>query len=254
MKLEISRDGPVTIVTINRPERRNAVDPETALALRAAFKAFDADEEAAVAILTGAGGCFCAGWDLKSFAGEGASYDPQGEGPLGPTRALLSKPVIAAVEGHAVAGGLELALWCDLRVASATAVFGVFCRRWGVPLVDGGTVRLPRLIGHSRALDMILTGRAVGAEEAFAWGLANRLVPAGDALAAARSLAAEIARFPALCMRTDRASSYRQWDLALEDALRAEAIAGEAPLSEGARAGAARFAAGLGRSGRFDEI
>jgi enoyl-CoA hydratase len=254
MSLLVSRDGPVTTVTIDRRERRNAVDPETALALRAAFREFDSDEEAAVAVLTGAGGCFCAGWDLKSLAGDGDGYDPEGEGPLGPTRTLLSKPAIAAVEGHAVAGGLELALWCDLRVASATAVFGVFCRRWGVPLVDGGTVRLPRLIGHSRALDMILTGRGVGAEEALAWGLANRLVPAGAALAEAQALAAEIARFPPLCMRTDRASSYRQWDLGLGDALRAEGVAGEAPLREGARDGAARFAAGRGRSGSFDEI
>jgi enoyl-CoA hydratase len=254
MKVVIEREGPVTIVTIARPERRNAIDPETASALRAAFADFDSDEESAVAILAGAGGFFCAGWDLKSFAAEGADYDPEGEGPLGPTRTLLSKPVIAAVEGPAVAGGLELALWCDLRVASASAVFGVYCRRWGVPLVDGGTVRLPRLIGHSRALDMILTGRPVGAEEAFAWGLANRLVPAGEALAEAKALAAEVARFPSLCMRADRLSAYRQWDLGLEEALRAEAIAGEAPLREGARTGAARFASGLGRSGSFKEI
>lgn len=254
MSLLVSRDGPVTTVTLNRPERRNAVDPETALALRAAFRDFEADEGSAVAVLAGAGGSFCAGWDLKSLAGEDHGYEAEGEGPLGPTRILLAKPVIAAVEGHAVAGGLELALWCDLRVASASAVFGVFCRRWGVPLVDGGTVRLPRLIGHSRALDMILTGRAVGAEEALAWGLANRLVPAGAALAEAQALAADIARFPALCMRTDRASSYRQWDLGLEEALREEARAGEAPLREGARDGAARFAGGLGRSGRFDGI
>jgi enoyl-CoA hydratase len=209
-----------------------------------------------VAVLAGSGECFCAGWDLKTFA-EGEQrfdYQPEGEGPLGPTRALLSKPVIAAVEGHAVAGGLELALWCDLRIASDTAVFGVFCRRWGVPLVDGGTVRLPRLIDHSRALDMILTGRPVRAAEAYRWGLANRLVGAGEALAAAQALAAEIARFPSLCLRTDRASSYRQWDLGLEAALREEGIAGEAPIREGARDGAARFAAGLGRGGRFDEI
>ena len=254
MKVEVERDGPVTIVAINRPERRNAVDRETALALRAAFADFDSDEQAEVAILTGRGGCFCAGWDLKSLAEEGSDYDPEGEGPLGPTRTLLSKPVIAAAEGPVVAGGLELALWCDLRVASATAIFGFYCRRWGVPLVDGGTVRLPRLIGHSRALDMILTGRAVDAEEAFGWGLANRLVPAGSALDSARALAAEIARFPSLCMRTDRRSSYRQWDLDLAEALRQEGIAGEAPLREGARAGAERFAGGLGRSGRFDEI
>jgi enoyl-CoA hydratase len=254
MSLLVSRDGPVTTVVLDRPERRNAVDPETALALRAAFRQFEEDESAAVAVLTGAAGCFCAGWDLKSLAGQGYGYEAEGEGPLGPTRSLLSKPVIAAVEGHAVAGGLELALWCDLRVASETAVFGVFCRRWGVPLVDGGTVRLPRLIGHSRALDMILTGRPVGAQEALSWGLANRLVPAGTALAEAQALAAEIARFPALCLRTDRASSYRQWDLGLEAALREEGIAGEAPLREGAREGAARFAGGLGRSGRFDDI
>jgi enoyl-CoA hydratase len=207
-----------------------------------------------VAVLTGAGGCFCAGWDLKSHAAEDHRYDPDGEGPLGPTRSLLSKPVIAAVEGHAVAGGLELALWCDLRVASATAVFGVFCRRWGVPLVDGGTVRLPRLIGHGRALDMILTGRPVGAEEALAWGLADRLVPAGEALDRAVALADELARFPQLCLRSDRLSAYRQWDLPLDQALRAEAVAGEAPLKEGAREGAARFAQGFGRGGRFDEI
>jgi enoyl-CoA hydratase len=254
VSVHVERDGPVTTVTIDRPERRNAVDPETALALRAAFEAFDADESAAAAVLTGAGGWFCAGWDLKSLAGSGYGYEADGEGPLGPTRSLCSKPVIAAVEGHAVAGGLELALWCDLRVASATAVFGVFCRRWGVPLVDGGTVRLPRLIGHSRALDMILTGRPVGAEEAFAWGLANRLVPAGGALAEAQGLAAELARFPQLCLRTDRLSSYGQWDLGLDDALRAEGVAGEAPLQEGARDGAARFAEGRGRGGRFDEI
>lgn len=254
MTVAVARHDAVTTIVLDRPERRNAVDPDTALALRAAFRAFEADETAAVAVLTGAGGCFCAGWDLKSFAGSEYGYDPEGEGPLGPTRSLSPKPVIAAVEGHAVAGGLELALWCDLRVASATAVFGVFCRRWGVPLVDGGTVRLPRLIGHGRALDMILTGRAVGAEEAFAWGLANRLVPAGAALAEAQALAAEIARFPQLCLRTDRLSSYHQWDLALDEALRAEGLAGEAPLREGARDGAARFAEGRGRGGRFDHI
>lgn len=254
MSVTVAREGAVTTVAIERPERRNAVDPETALALRAAFQAFELDETASVAVLTGAGGCFCAGWDLKSLTQSDYSYEPEGEGPLGPTRSLPSKPVIAAVEGHAVAGGLELALWCDLRVASATAVFGVFCRRWGVPLVDGGTVRLPRLIGHSRALDMILTGRAVGAGEAFAWGLANRLVPAGAALAEAQALAAEIARFPQLCLRTDRRSSYRQWELTLDEALRAEGVAGEAPLREGARDGAARFAEGRGRGGRFDEI
>jgi enoyl-CoA hydratase len=173
---------------------------------------------------------------------------------MGPSRRLLSKPVIAAVEGHAVAGGLELALWCDLRVASATAVFGVFCRRWGVPLVDGGTVRLPRLIGMSRALDMILTGRAVAAEEAFAWGLANRLVAAGEARAAAVALAKEIARYPELCMLTDRRAAHRQWDMELEAALKMEGREGLAPLLHGARAGAARFAGGKGRGGDFGEI
>jgi enoyl-CoA hydratase len=254
MKLEVEKNGPVTTIVINRPERRNAVDAETAEALRQAFDAFEADEDAAVAVLTGAGGSFCAGFDLKSFAEAGADYDPEGEGPMGPTRRLLAKPVIAAVEGHAVAGGLELALWCDLRVASATAMFGVFCRRWGVPLIDGGNVRLPRIVGHGRALDMILTGRPVAAEEALAIGLANRLVAAGAARAEAEKLAAEIARFPALCMRTDRLSAHRQWGMSLADALAMEAAAGEAPLREGAREGAARFAGGLGRSGSFQEI
>ena len=254
MNLLVERSGPVVTIVLNRPERRNAVDPATAQALRDAFAAFESEEEAQVAVLAGAGGHFCAGYDLKAFAAVGADYDPRGEGPMGPTRRLLSKPVIAAVEGYAVAGGLELALWCDLRVASATAVFGVFCRRWGVPLIDGGTVRLPRLIGQGRALDMILTGRPVGAEEALAFGLANRLVPAGDARSAAEALAVEIARFPALCLRTDRASSYRQWDQPLPEALLGEAVAGEAPVRHGAREGAARFAGGLGRSGDFDRI
>src|SRR5213592_3768891 len=200
-------DGEVAVVTINRPEVRNAVDDPTAAALVGAFRRFDADEALAVAVLTGAGGTFCAGADLKAVAAgqlrRGALIDALGEyvlsedgdGPMGPSRMLLGKPVIAAVEGYAVAGGLELALWCDLRVASESAKFGVFCRRWGVPLIDGGTVRLPRLIGHSRALDMILTGREVGAREAFDWGLANRLVPQGQALEEAISLAEQLARF-----------------------------------------------------------
>lgn len=254
MSLSVEREGAVTIISLNRPERRNAVDPATAELLREAFAAFEADEEAQVAVLAGEGGHFCAGYDLKAFATAGVDYDPHGEGPMGPTRTLLSKPVIAAVEGYAVAGGLELALWCDLRVASATAVFGVFCRRWGVPLIDGGTVRLPRLIGLARALDMILTGRPVGAEEASSFGLANRIVPAGQAREAAVALAGEIACFPALCMRTDRASAYGQWDLSVAEALIAEAVAGEAPVRDGARAGAARFAGGLGRGGGFEEI
>jgi enoyl-CoA hydratase/carnithine racemase len=254
MSVRVEQEGPVATVILDRPERRNAVDFETALALRAAFAAFEADDSAAVAVLTGAGGHFCAGFDLKAFAERGADYDPLGEGPMGPTRRLPGKPVIAAVEGYAVAGGMELALWCDLRVAAESATFGVFCRRWGVPLIDGGTVRLPRIVGQGRALDLILTGRAVGAAEALAIGLANRVVPDGEARGAAERLAAEIARFPSLCLRTDRASAYAAWDGGLEDALRAEAVAGAAPLAEGARDGAGRFAGGRGRGGNFEEI
>jgi enoyl-CoA hydratase len=253
VSLIVDRKGSVTTVTIDRPERRNAVDPATAEALRAAFDAFEADDEAQVAVLTGAGGHFCAGFDLKAFAAGDGAYDPAGEGPMGPTRRLLSKPVIAAVEGYAVAGGLELALWCDMRVASDSAVFGVFCRRWGVPLIDGGTVRLPRIVGQGRALDMILTGRPVAAAEALSFGLADRLVPIGAALGEAERIAAGIARFPALCMGTDRASAYAAWDRPIVEALRAEAEAGAAPLAEGAREGAGRFAGGLGRSGSFEE-
>lgn len=252
MSVHVSRGGAVFTVTIDRPERRNAVDDLTAVALREAFDAFEADDAAQVAVLTGAGGHFCAGYDLKAFSENGSSYDPEGEGPMGPTRRLLSKPVIAAVEGSAVAGGLELALWCDLRVASDSAVFGVFCRRWGVPLIDGGTVRLPRLIGHSRAMDMILTGRAVEAEEAMAIGLANRRCATGQALATAQALAAEIAAFPALCMRTDRHTAYDQWGMALSVALQLEGRRGEAPVRQGARDGARRFAEGAGRGGKFD--
>ena len=254
MSVLVESTGPVVTITIDRPERRNAVDPDTAQELREAFDAFEADEAAQVAVLTGAGGHFCAGFDLKAFAEAGGEYHPLGEGPMGPTRRLLSKPVLAAVEGYAVAGGMELALWCDMRIASETATFGIFCRRWGVPLIDGGTVRLPRIVGQGRALDLILTGRPVGAQEALAIGLANRIVPAGEARAAAQALAAEIARFPALCMRTDRVSAYAGWDAPLGRALQAEAIAGAAPLAEGAREGAARFASGRGRAGDFDEI
>jgi len=254
VSLVVDKDGPVTTVTIDRPDRRNAVDPATAEALRAAFDEFEADDAAQVAVLTGAGGHFCAGFDLKAFAAEGGAHDPAGEGPMGPTRRLLAKPVIAAVEGYAVAGGLELALWCDMRIASESAVFGVFCRRWGVPLIDGGTVRLPRIVGQGRALDMILTGRPVGAAEALSFGLADRLVPSGSACEAAERIAAGIARFPALCMRTDRDSAYAAWDRPLAEALRAEAQAGAAPLEHGARDGAGRFAGGLGRSGDFGEI
>jgi len=243
-------DGAVLVVTIDRPEKRNAIDPATAEALRAAFAAFAADPALRVAVLTGAGGTFCSGFDLGAVAG--AWPDPAGPGPMGPTRMEPDKPVLAAVEGHAVAGGLELALWCDLRIASETAVFGVFCRRWGVPLIDGGTVRLPRLIGQGRALDMILTGRPVDAREAHAWGLADRLVPAGAALAEARALAEAIARFPEACLRADRRSALAQWGLPLAAALRAEAEGGLAPLREEGKAGALRFLAGAGRHGRFD--
>jgi enoyl-CoA hydratase len=254
MKVLVDKSGPVTTVTLNRPECRNAVDPATAQALRDAFDAFEADDVAHVAVLTGAGGHFCGGFDLKAVAEATPHHDAGGEGPMGPTRRLLSKPVIAAVEGYAVAGGLELALWCDLRLASETAVFGVFCRRWGVPLIDGGTVRLPRIVGQGRALDLILTGRPVAAEEALSIGLANRLVPAGAARAEAERLAAEIARFPAMCMRADRASAYGQWDLPLDQALTAEAAGGAEPLRLEAREGAARFTAGRGRGGTFADL
>lgn len=253
MTVTIEINGPVCTITIDRPYARNAVDPATALALRQAFEAFDTDNELSVAILTGSGGSFCAGFDLKSVGKANARYDPDGPGPMGPSRMALSKPVIAAIEGHAVAGGLELALWCDLRVAAETAVFGVFCRRWGVPLIDGGTVRLPRIIGLGRAMDMILTGRPVAAAEALAWGLADRVVPAGTALAAAQALAAEIARFPQICLRADRASALAQWDLPLDRALAAEAHGGLAPLRAEAVTGAARFAGGAGRSGDFGQ-
>jgi enoyl-CoA hydratase len=253
-KIIVSTDGPVTTIHINRPEHRNAVDQETALLLRQAFRQFDADPAVSVAILCGSGATFCAGYDLKSLATGDVAYEPEGEGPMGPTRMLVSKPVIAAIEGYAVAGGLELALWCDLRVASTTAVFGVFCRRWGVPLVDGGTVRLPRLVGQSRAMDMILTGRPVGAEEALAVGLANRLTPEGTALASASELARDLARFPQTCLRTDRLSCHRQWDTTLDEALRFEGREGERPLREEAGRGAARFSSGLGRRGTFDTL
>ncbi len=252
MTVVTSRYGTVLTVAINRPEARNAVNPATAILLRNAFDAFEADETLSVAVLTGNGGTFCAGFDLKAVSTPEARHNPDGPGPMGPTRRLLSKPVIAAIEGHAVAGGLELALWCDLRVAAETAVFGVFCRRWGVPLIDGGTVRLPRIVGQGRALDMILTGRPVSATEAHHWGLADRLAPTGGALAMAQALAADIARFPQLCMKADRASAFAQWDAPLAAALTAEAHGGLAPLRAEAGKGAARFAAGAGRSGSFE--
>lgn len=255
MKVLVERDGPVTTVIINRADVKNAVDPETAGLLLDAFKAFDEDDGQKVAVLAGAGGCFCAGYDLKAFGDhDSIDYDPDADGPMGPSRMLLSKPVIAAVDGFAVAGGLELSLWCDLRVAEEGAVFGVYCRRWGVPLVDGGTVRLPRVIGMGRALDMILTGRPVDAHEAMVWGLANRVVAKGTVREEAQDLAREIARFPELCMNADRMSAYRQADLDLVAALRNEAREGEAPLRQGAQAGARRFASGKGRSGSFEDI
>jgi len=248
--------GRIRIVTINRPEVRNAVNPPTADLLRDTFIAFADDDAVDVAVFTGAEGAFCAGYDLKAFSGSKGDipYEPEGVGPMGPSRLLLDKPVIAAVEGPAVAGGLELALWCDLRVAAEDAFFGVYCRRWGVPLIDGGTVRLPRLIGHSRAMDMILTGRPVRGREALEFGLANRLVPKGAALEAAVALAEELTRFPQLCMQADRMSAIRQWDLSIEDALRYEGREGVAPLEREALAGAGRFAGGKGRSGAFDDI
>ena len=255
MTVRIEDSGSVRTVTIDRPGCRNAVDPPTALALLDAFTAFEADDTLHVAVLTGAGGTFCAGFDLRAVGGDAGQkdsgrHDPDGRGPMGPTRLTLTKPVIAAVEGHAVAGGLELALWCDLRVASASAVFGVFCRRWGVPLIDGGTVRLPRVIGQGRALDMILTGRGVGADEAMAMGLANRVVPPGGALTAAQALARDIAAFPQLCLRADRASAIGQWHLPLDEALRVEGHGGMVPLETEAAAGARRFVEGAGRGGR----
>jgi enoyl-CoA hydratase len=247
-------EGPVAIVTIDRPEVRNAVDGPTAALLADAFRRLEADDAVAVAVLTGAHGTFCAGADLKAVAhGRGNRVAEEGDGPMGPSRMLLAKPAIAAVEGYAVAGGLELACWCDLRVAATDAVFGVFCRRWGVPLVDGGTIRLPRLVGHSHALDMILTGRPVGGEEALRIGLANRLVPPGTARAAAVALATEIARFPQHCLRSDRRSSYAQWSLDLDAALRRETQLGLDVIRSGETlAGAQRFAGGAGRHGRFE--
>jgi enoyl-CoA hydratase len=247
-------DGPVAVVTIQRPEVRNAVDGPTAAALAEAFRRFEADAALAVAVLTGADGCFCAGADLKAVSqGRGNRVTEDGDGPMGPTRMLLSKPVIAAVEGSAVAGGLELAIWCDLRVAAQDAVFGVYCRRWGVPLVDGGSIRLARMLGHSHALDLILTGRGVAGEEAQRMGLANRLVAPGRALEEALELARGLAAFPQRCLRSDRLSSYQQWDLDLATALRSELRLGLEVIRSGeTRDGARRFAEGAGRHGSFD--
>lgn len=252
----VEREGFVTLVTLNRPEHRNAVDRDAADALQAAFEAFERDSEARVAVLTGAGGTFCAGADLRALAtGRPNRVAPDGPGPMGPTRLQLTKPVIAAVEGHAVAGGLELALWCDLRVASRDAVFGVFCRRFGVPLIDGGTVRLPRLIGQSRAMDMILTGRGVSGEEAANFGLANRLVEPGQTVEEAMALARRIGGVPQTCMRNDRLSALRQWSLDEDGAMALEFALGRATLDSGeSSAGARRFAAGAGRHGSATEI
>jgi enoyl-CoA hydratase len=247
--VRIEQEGPVTTVILDRAAVRNAVDRETAEQLAAAFRAFDADPDARVAVLYGDHGTFCAGADLKALAaGSPNRVAPDGDGPMGPSRMLLGKPVIAAISGHAVAGGLELALWCDLRVAEADAVLGVFCRRFGVPLIDGGTIRLPRLIGLSRALDLILTGRAVHADEALAIGLVNRVVAHGEALAAARQLAHELARLPQAALRADRMSAYLQHDLGLEAALAGELELGSRALAEGL-AGAQQFSVGAGRHG-----
>jgi enoyl-CoA hydratase len=252
MSVQIERSGPITTVVLSRPEVRNAVDRRTAEELAEAFRAFDADPEALVGVLAGDHGQFCAGADLKAFAaGNGSRVEPDGDGPMGPSRMLLSKPVVAAISGYAVAGGLELALWCDLRVMEEDAVLGVFCRRWGVPLIDGGTVRLPRLIGLSRALDLILTGRPVGAQEALAMGLANRVVPHGQARQAAEELAREISRFPQACMRSDRRSAYEQFDVSFHEAMANEFQHGYGVLQEGI-SGAQRFAGGEGRHGSFE--
>ncbi len=249
-------DG-ILVVTITRPAVRNCVDRETAEDLAGAFRRFDEDDDLRVAILQGQGGCFCAGADLKAVSEtDGARANrvlEQGDGPMGPTRMLLGKPVIAAVEGYAVAGGLELALWCDLRVAARDAVFGVYCRRWGVPLIDGGTIRLPRLIGHSHAMDMILTGRGVSGEEAQSMGLATRLVSPGAAFDQALNLARSIAKFPQRCMRSDRLSSIRQWGASIEDALGLETQLGLEVIRSGETGeGARRFASGAGRHGSFE--
>ena len=249
MSITVERKGPVTTVILDRPHARNAVDGPTALALYDAFEQFDRDDTASVAVLWGANGTFCAGADLKAIGTPDANPTHRtGPGPMGPSRMVLSKPVIAAVSGYAVAGGLELALWCDLRVVEEDAVFGVFCRRWGVPLIDGGTVRLPRLIGHSRAMDLILTGRAVAADEALAIGLANRVVPKGGARTAAEELATELAQLPQGCLRADRLSALNQWGHAEAEAMDVE-FGSLSKVAAESLAGARRFAGGAGRHG-----
>ncbi|MEX2475319.1 crotonase/enoyl-CoA hydratase family protein [Marinobacter sp.] len=254
--VRVEKNGQVCTIILDRPDKKNAVDQQTAEALREAFERFEADDQMRVAVLWGANGTFCAGADLSAMSDPETRnvVDPEGHGPgpMGPTRMMLSKPVIAAVSGYAVAGGLELSLLCDMRVVEESAVFGVFCRRWGVPLVDGGTVRLPRVVGQSRALDMILTGRPVYAQEALQIGLANRVVADGSSRGAAEELASRIAGFPQQCMKADRASAYRQWDLPLTDALQNEGKRGYPIVYEEAIAGADRFAKGAGRHGQFD--
>lgn len=256
-KVKVERHERTTVVSICRRDVRNAVDGETARALAAAFRDFDADPEADVAVLYGEYGTFCAGADLKAVAAQtgGNPLDREGDGPMGPSRMVLGKPVIAAVAGHAVAGGMELALWCDMRVVEEDAVMGVFCRRWGVPLIDGGTIRLPRLIGHSRAMDLILTGRPVAADEALQMGLANRVVPPGQALEAALALAAQLVRFPQNCLRSDRLSAYEQWGMPLDAALANEFERGLSVIaSNETLTGATAFAGGRGRHGDFEDI
>ena len=253
MSVNVLRDNDIVTVVLDRPSARNAVDGPTAQALADAFRAFESDPTARVAVLHGEHGTFCAGADLKAITrGEGNRIHPEGDGPMGPSRMVLSKPVIASIAGYAVAGGLELALWCDLRIAEEDAVLGVFCRRWGVPLIDGGTARLPRIVGLGRALDLILTGRAVSAQEALAMGLVNRVVPRGQALEAAMSLARELARLPQACMLADRASAYASLDTDLATAMTREFEGGVEVLAEGIE-GAMRFAAGAGRHGTPEE-
>ncbi|WP_067841502.1 crotonase/enoyl-CoA hydratase family protein [Nocardia lijiangensis] len=250
MSVRVEKNGPVTTVILHRPQARNAVDGPTALALADAFREFEADSTAAVAVFWGDGGTFCSGADLKALGTERSNRtDEDGDGPMGPTRMTLSKPVIAAISGYAVAGGLELALWCDLRVAEQDSTFGVFCRRWGVPLIDGGTVRLPRIIGAGRAMDLVLTGRAVGAPEALRMGLINRVVPTGEARNAAEALAAELAVLPQTCLRSDRMSLLEQDGMDEDAAIRNEFRHGLSALADGALDGAQRFAAGAGRHG-----
>lgn len=253
MPLRIEKKGPVTTVILDRPECRNAIDRPTAEALAEAFRAFEADDEAKVAVLWGDHGTFCAGADLKAVtAGKPVRISTEGDGPLGCTRMVLSKPVIAAISGFAVAGGFELAIWADLRVMEEGATMGIFCRRWGIPLIDGGTIRLPRLIGQSRAMDLTLTGRGVGAEEALSMGLVNRVVPDGTSREAAERLAGEIAAFPQICMKSDRQSMLEQWDLPFEEAIQNELKLGMMALASESLKGAQRFTEGAGRHGSFD--